>query len=63
LLDEPTGDLDSITGAEIIGLLHDLNQRERVTFIIATHDATIAGKSSRVIRLRDGKVEEPGKTV
>jgi putative ABC transport system ATP-binding protein len=57
LLDEPTGDLDSTTGMEVIALLRDLNQREQVTMVIATHDRSIAEQSSRVVRLRDGKVE------
>jgi len=48
LLDEPTGDLDSATGAEVIGLLRDLNRREQVTLVIATHDHTIAEQSSRL---------------
>ena len=59
LLDEPTGDLDSITGMEVIALLRDLNRREQVTMVIATHDRTIAEQSSRVVRLRDGKLEAP----
>lgn len=62
LLDEPTGDLDSATGAEIIALLRDLNRRERVTLLIATHDASIAAQSSRVVRLRDGRIESDGPT-
>jgi putative ABC transport system ATP-binding protein len=57
LLDEPTGDLDGATGAEIIALLRDLNQREGVTLVIATHDASIAEQSSRIVRLRDGRIE------
>jgi len=36
-----------------------LNQREQVTMVIATHDRSIAEKSSRIVRLRDGKVEAP----
>jgi putative ABC transport system ATP-binding protein len=59
LLDEPTGDLDSTTGTEVIALLRDLNQREQVTMVIATHDPSIAERSSRVVRLRDGKLEAP----
>ena len=59
LLDEPTGDLDSATGGEVIALLRDLNQREQVTMVIATHDRSIAERSSRIVRLRDGKVEAP----
>jgi len=57
LLDEPTGDLDSATGKEIMALLQDLNQREKVTLVIATHDPLIAQASSRIIALRDGRVE------
>ena len=57
LLDEPTGDLDSATGQEIITLLRDLNTRDHVTLVIATHDASIAEQSSRVVRLRDGRIE------
>ena len=53
----PTGDLDGATGAEIIALLRDLNQREGVTLVIATHDASIAEQSSRIVRLRDGRIE------
>lgn len=57
LLDEPTGDLDGATGREIIALLRDLNAREGVTLVIATHDASIAEQSSRIVRLRDGRIE------
>jgi putative ABC transport system ATP-binding protein len=57
LLDEPTGDLDSATGKEIMALLQDLNQREKVTLVIATHDPIVAQASSRIIGLRDGRVE------
>jgi putative ABC transport system ATP-binding protein len=57
LLDEPTGDLDSATGKEIMALLQDLNQREKVTLIIATHDPLIAQASSRISGLRAGRVE------
>jgi putative ABC transport system ATP-binding protein len=59
LLDEPTGDLDSATGAEVIALLRDLNRREQVTLVIATHDRSIAEQSSRILKLRDGKIEAP----
>jgi putative ABC transport system ATP-binding protein len=57
LLDEPTGDLDTATGREIMTLLRDLNTREKVTLVVATHDPLVAEASSRIIRLRDGKVE------
>jgi len=58
LLDEPTGDLDSTTGGEIVNLLCDLNAQDRVTLVIATHDLSIARKSGRIIQLRDGLVRE-----
>ena len=61
LLDEPTGDLDSVTGQEIMALLRDLNEREHVTLLVATHDALIAQVSSRIIRLRDGRIESDSK--
>src|SRR5258706_2977023 len=57
LLDEPTGDLDSATGKEILGLLQKLNREEKVTLLVATHDAAVAAICSRVVRLRDGKIE------
>lgn len=57
LLDEPTGDLDSATGREILALLGDLNRREQVTLLVATHDPLVAETSARIIRLRDGRVE------
>jgi putative ABC transport system ATP-binding protein len=57
LLDEPTGDLDSATGKEILGLLQKLNREEKVTLMVATHDAAVAAISSRVVKLRDGKIE------
>jgi len=58
LLDEPTGDLDSTTGKEIMELLRTLNREEKVTILVATHDPMVAGLSSRVVRLRDGRVED-----
>ncbi len=60
LLDEPTGDLDTATGKEILTLLQDLNSREKVTFVVATHDTVVAEASSRIVRLRDGRIEDDG---
>jgi putative ABC transport system ATP-binding protein len=62
LLDEPTGDLDSATGKEILGLLQKLNREEKVTLVVATHDAAVAAISSRVVKLRDGKIESDAAT-
>jgi putative ABC transport system ATP-binding protein len=56
--DEPTGNLDTRTGADILALLQDLHQRLGVTVVLVTHDPQVAGSCSRVIHLRDGRVIE-----
>ncbi len=55
LADEPTGNLDSATGAEVMQLLRDLND-EGLTLIIVTHDMAVASYADKVVRLRDGKI-------
>ncbi len=57
LADEPTGNLDSRTGADIMNLLLSLNKERNLTLVIVTHDANIAAHSQRVIHLRDGLIE------
>ena len=52
--DEPTGNLDSKTGAHIIDLLFELNQEQHTTLILVTHDATLAARCQRSIRLDSG---------
>lgn len=54
--DEPTGNLDSKTGEEIIHLLRDLNRRNKQTIVMVTHDKYLAGLSHRVIQMRDGQI-------
>lgn len=56
LADEPTGNLDSTTGVEILGLIRDLNRRFETTILLVTHDATVAAACSRVVTLRDGHI-------
>ena len=55
LADEPTGNLDSTTGQEIMGLFHELN-REAVTLILVTHEQEVAKQAKRIIQMRDGKI-------
>jgi putative ABC transport system ATP-binding protein len=56
LADEPTGNLDSKSGAEIVGIFKRLNREQGLTVILVTHDPNIAAQAQRVIRIRDGVV-------
>jgi putative ABC transport system ATP-binding protein len=56
LADEPTGNLDTQTGAEILNLIHDLHDRLGATVLVVTHDKTVADSCPRTIQLRDGRV-------
>ena len=57
LADEPTGNLDSTTGAQIIELLLTLREEFRATLVLVTHDHALTRHAHRVIRLRDGRLE------
>jgi ABC-type lipoprotein export system ATPase subunit len=56
LADEPTGNLDSQTGKEIVELLRRLNREQGLTVIVTTHNLEIVAWSDRVVRLRDGRI-------
>ena len=57
LADEPTGNLDRTTGAEILSLLRTLNRQQLLTIVMVTHDLSIAEQADRVVRLVEGRVE------
>jgi putative ABC transport system ATP-binding protein len=57
LCDEPTGNLDSATSKEVLGLLRSLPQAGRRAVVMVTHDASAAAYGDRIVRLRDGRIE------
>ena len=57
LADEPTGNLDAETGAEIMELLHSLNRRDKLTIVMVTHDMAVAGQADRTLRLVGGRLQ------
>ena len=60
LADEPTGNLDSVRGREITGLLHAVAREHRTTVIVVTHDPRVASQADRLIVLLDGKIGYDG---
>jgi len=56
LADEPTGNLDSVTGESIMNLLRQLNQEQGITLVVVTHDQNVAEYADRIVRLRDGQI-------
>jgi putative ABC transport system ATP-binding protein len=58
LADEPTGNLDAATTEELLALLTSLRERFELTFVVATHDRTVAGTVDRIVRLVDGRLEQ-----
>ena len=59
--DEPTGALDSETSAEVMDLLVNLNREKEQTFVLVTHDALVARRAHRIVRMRDGSIENGGR--
>jgi len=58
LADEPTGNLDTSSGQEIMGIFHQLNQERGITVVFVTHDPEIAEETRRIIHIRDGLIEK-----
>lgn len=56
LADEPTGNLDGVTGSTVIELLFDLHRRRGTTLLLITHDPALAGRCGRTIELKDGRI-------
>jgi len=56
--DEPTGNLDSKTGYEIVELMRELNKEMNITFVLVTHNPEVANSTRRIIHMRDGRVEQ-----
>jgi lipoprotein-releasing system ATP-binding protein len=61
LADEPTGNLDSANGQQIMGLLRDLNRREGLTIVMVTHNLDLVHNTDRVVRLTGGQIEAEDK--
>lgn len=62
LADEPTGELDSQTGADVFRLLRELREQHNATVIVVTHDPTFIRPDDRILRMRDGRIVEEPKT-
>ena len=58
LADEPTANLDSVTGASILDAMRTMNEREHTTFIFSTHDANVLKYARKVIKIKDGLIVE-----
>ena len=56
--DEPTGNLDSMTGKTIVALLRDIAHQARIGFLVATHDSTVVEAADRVVQINDGRLNE-----
>lgn len=61
LADEPTANLDSVTGENIIDLMKEMNRQDKTTFIFSTHDAKVMSHANSVVHLADGKIAHPSR--
>jgi putative ABC transport system ATP-binding protein len=61
LADEPTANLDSDTGKEILGLMKQMNEKHKTTFIFSTHDKMVMDYASRLVMLHDGQIQSDRK--
>ncbi len=59
LADEPTGNLDSKSGAEVMEIFHHLHSKQRLTVVMVTHDPKVAAQAQRVIHFKDGLIADP----
>jgi putative ABC transport system ATP-binding protein len=58
LADEPTGDLDTQTGSEVVQLMHSMAKQEGSSVVVVTHDPVVAEKADRLVEMRDGRITE-----
>ncbi len=58
IADEPTANLDSKTGADLLDMMRELNEQKGMTFVFSTHDNMIMEKSRRLVMLKDGRIDE-----
>jgi putative ABC transport system ATP-binding protein len=58
LADEPTANLDSTTGKDLLDMMHELNRNDGMTFVFSTHDPMIMERANRLVSLRDGRIEQ-----
>jgi putative ABC transport system ATP-binding protein len=57
LADEPTANLDSVTGAQILDLMKEMNEKEKTTFIFSTHDPNVLKYAKDIVKIKDGLIE------
>ncbi len=63
LADEPTANLDSVTGGQILELMKEMNKIEKTTFIFSTHDANVLKYANNITKIKDGLIEQPAASV